>query len=83
MVKKEKLLQVVQVPVMVLLRVLRLLKKYGKSAVPKKMRLNTEWAEKTWCNWALYRLKNLSQDEMGSGYELLSEFTTMSVPAMN
>ena len=32
---------------------------------------------------ALYHLENLSQDEMGSKYELLSEFTTMSVPAMN
>ena len=57
--------------------------KVRKSAVPKKTRLNTEWAEKTWRDWALYHLENLSQDEMGSGYELLSEFTTMSVPAMN
>ena len=36
-----------------------------------------------WRDWALYRLDNLSQDEMGSEYELLSEFITMSVPAMN
>ena len=47
------------------------------------MRLNTEWVEKMWYNWALYRLENLSQDEMGSEYELFSEFTTMSVLAMN
>ena len=47
------------------------------------MRLNSEWVEKTWRDWALYRLENLSQDEMGSEYELLSEFTTMSVLAMN
>jgi len=57
--------------------------KVRKSAVPKKTRLNTEWAEKTWCDWALHRLENLSQDEMCSEYELLSEFTAMSVPAMN
>ena len=43
------------------------------------MRLNTEWVEKMWYNWALYHLENLSQDEMGSEYELFSEFTTMSV----
>ena len=47
------------------------------------MRLNSEWVEKTWRDWALYRLENLSQDEMGSVYELLSEFTTMSVLTMN
>ena len=47
------------------------------------MRLNSEWVEKTWCDWALYRLENLPQDEMGSVYELFSEFTTMSVLAMN
>ena len=57
--------------------------KVWKSAVPERMRLNTEWAKKTWCDWVLYCLENLSQDEMGSEYELLSEFTTMSVPAMN
>ena len=57
--------------------------KVRKSVVPKKTRLNTEWAKKTWRKWALYRLENLSQDKMGSEYELLSEFTTMSVPAMN
>ena len=57
--------------------------KVRKSAVPKMTRLNTEWAEKTWHDWALYRLENLSQDEMGREYELLSEFTTMSVPAIN
>ena len=39
--------------------------KVQKSALLKKTRLNTEWAEKTWCGWALYRLENLSQDEMG------------------
>ena len=47
------------------------------------MRLNSEWVEKMWRDWALYRLENLSQDEMGSVYELLSEFTTMSVLTMN
>ena len=47
------------------------------------MRLNTEWVENMCHNWALYRLENLSQDEMGSEYELFSEFTTMSVLAMN
>ena len=36
-----------------------------------------------WRDWALYHLENLKQDEMGSDYELLSEFTTMSVLAMN
>ena len=57
--------------------------KVRKSSVSKKTRLNTEWAKKTWHDWALYRLENLSQDEVGSRYELLSELTAMSVPAMN
>ena len=39
--------------------------------------------ERTWRDWAWHRLENLSQDEMGSKYELQSEFITMSVPAMN
>ena len=47
------------------------------------MRLNTEWAKKTWHDWAFYHLENLSQDKMGSEYELLSELTTMSVLAMH
>ena len=55
-------------------------KKVRKSVVPKKTRLNTEWAQKTWHDWTLYRLENLSQDEMYSEYELLSEFTAMSGP---
>ena len=49
---------------------------YPKSAkavekvwILKKIKLNTE---KTWHDWALHHLENLSQDEMGSGYELLS-----------
>ena len=33
--------------------------KVWKSAVPKKTRLNMQWAEKTWRDWALYRLENL------------------------
>ena len=53
--------------------------KVWKSAVPKETRLNTELAEKTSHAWALYRLENLSQDEMGSKYELLSEFTTIMI----
>ena len=69
---------------MALLRVLRLsLRRYEVCSSPKMMRLNSEWVEKTWRDWALYRLENLSQDEMGSVYELLSEFTTMSVLTMN
>ena len=42
--------------------------KVQKSAVPKKTRLNTEWAERTWHNWALYRLENFSQDGKCSKY---------------
>jgi hypothetical protein len=59
------------------------IEKARKSAVPKKTRLNTEWAEKTWRDWAVYRQENLSQEEIGSGLELCSDFATMSVPAMN
>ncbi len=46
-----------------------------------KTRANTEWVEKTWRDWTVYRVSKLSKEEMDSGYELRSEFTTMSVPA--
>ena len=57
--------------------------KARKSAVPKKTSLNTEWAEKTWRDRAVYRQENLSQEDIDSRLELCSDFATMSVPAMN
>ena len=45
-----------------------------KSAVPKKTKLNTELAELV--------VSSGEQDEMGSEYDLLSEFATTSVPAI-
>ena len=53
------------------------------SAVPKKKRLNIEWAEKTWCIWATQRVKNLSTEDKESGFKLEVMFASMSVLAMN
>ena len=81
--EKEKLLQLVQVFFVFFYgspKSAKAVEKVRKSAVPKKARLKTEWAQKTWHDWTSYRLENLSQDEMYSEYELLSEFTAMSGP---
>ena len=30
-----------------------------ESAIPKKVKLNTQWAKNTWCYWTVHRVKNL------------------------
>ena len=54
-----------------------------KSAVSKKTRQNTDWAERTWCSWASHRLKNMSQEEMENGHELDTKLMSMSTESMN
>ncbi len=53
-----------------------------KEAVPAKTRANTSWAENTWREWAAHRSSKVSEEKK-SGHELRSEFSSMSVPAMN
>jgi len=53
-----------------------------KSAIPKKTKLNTPWAENKWRDCSVYQVKNILQ-EIDSGYELCAGFATVSVPDMN
>ena len=54
-----------------------------KSAIPKKTRQNTEWAERTWHSWAKHRMEKMSPEELEKGYELDTKFASMNVAAMN
>ena len=57
--------------------------KVRASAIPYKTKQNTEWAEKAWFSLAMQRVKNLSTEEIESGYKLEAAFASMSVVAMN
>ena len=54
-----------------------------KSAIPKKTRQNTEWAERTWHVWAKHRVEKVSPEELEKRYELDAKFASMNVAAMN
>ena len=59
------------------------LEKVQASAMPNETKQSTEWAEKTWLSWVMQRAKNLSTEEIESGYKLEAVFVSMSVVAMN
>ena len=54
-----------------------------KSAIPRKTRRNTEWAERTWYSWANYRAGKMSPEELKKGCKLDANFASMSIEAMN